>query len=85
MQVVHLKSGTLKRRRCQIMHERVLAIIIDGKVERVMRIDSALAALLMSNPEIVDITDVQVTESWNYDPSKGFYVDIDGQELVIPK
>jgi hypothetical protein len=67
------------------MNEKVLAIIIDGKVERVMRIDEALASLLLSNPEIVDITDVQVTESWNYDPGKGFYVEMDGQEVVVPK
>jgi hypothetical protein len=39
----------------------------------------------MSNPEVIDITDVQVTESWNYDSEKGFYTEIDGAELVIPK
>jgi hypothetical protein len=67
------------------MNERVLAFVIDGKVERVMRFDEANAAIFLSNPNVIDITDVQVTESWNYDPSKGFYADIDGTELVIPK
>jgi|LakMenEpi03Aug12_release.lakeMendotaPanAssembly.Ray.scaffolds.fasta_scaffold780553_4 hypothetical protein len=66
------------------MNEKVLAFIIDGKVTRVMRFDEGTAAVLLSNPEVVDITNVQVTESWNYNPNKGFYVDIDGQELVVP-
>jgi hypothetical protein len=67
------------------MNERVLAFVMDGKVERVMRLDAQMAAILMSNPEVIDITDVQVTESWNYDSEKGFYTEIDGAELVIPK
>lgn len=67
------------------MNERVLAFVIDGKVERVMRFDEGTSAIFLSNPEIIDITDVQVTESWNYDNQKGFYVEIDGTELVIPK
>lgn len=67
------------------MNEKVLAFVIDGKVERVMRFDESTVAILLSNPEIIDITDVQVTESWNYDSEKGFYVDIDGTELIIPR
>lgn len=67
------------------MNEKVLAFIIDGKVERVMRFDEGSAAIFLSEPTVIDITDVQVTESWNYDPSKGFYADIDGTELVIPR
>jgi hypothetical protein len=67
------------------MNEKVLAFVIDGKVERVMRFDEGTVAILLSNPEIIDITDVQVTESWNYDSEKGFYVDIDGTELIIPR
>lgn len=67
------------------MNERVLAFILDGKVQRVMRFDEQFAAIVTSNPEIVDITNVQVTESWNYDPSKGFYVEMDGQEVVVPQ
>lgn len=66
------------------MNEKVLAFVIDGKVERVMRFDAETSAILLSNPEVVDITNVQVTESWNYDSQKGFYVDVDGAELVIP-
>lgn len=66
------------------MNEKVLAFILDGKVERVMRFDEATAAIFLSNPEVVDITNVQVTESWNYDSAKGFYVDIDGSEKVVP-
>ena len=67
------------------MSERVLAFVIDGKVERVMRFDESNAVVFLSNPNVIDITDVQVTESWNYDSSKGFYLDIDGTELVIPR
>jgi len=67
------------------MNERVIAFVLDGKVQRIMRFDVELAAILQSNPEVLDITDLQVTESWNYDPSKGFYANIDGTELVIPK
>jgi hypothetical protein len=67
------------------MNERVLAFVIDGKVERVMRLDAQMAAIILSNPTVIDITDVQVTEAWNYDSQKGFYTEIDGSELVIPK
>lgn len=66
------------------MHEKVLAFVIDGKVERIMRFDDQTASILLSDPEVIDITNVQVTESWNYNSEKGFYVDIDGAELVIP-
>lgn len=64
---------------------RLLAFIIDGKVQRTMRFDEETCAIFLSNPEIVDITDISVTESWYYDSQKGFYVDIDGTEVVIPK
>jgi hypothetical protein len=67
------------------MNEKVLAFIIDGKVARVMRFDEQSAAVFLSSPQSVDITDVQVTESWNYDSSKGFYLEVDGEEVVIPK
>lgn len=67
------------------MNERVLAFVIDGKVERVMRFDESTSAILLSSPEVLDITDVQVTESWNYDPQRGFFVEVDGSELVIPR
>jgi hypothetical protein len=67
------------------MNERVLAFVLDGKVQRIMRLDLEFCAVLQSNPEIIDITDLQVTESWNYDPEKGFYINIDGAELVIPR
>lgn len=67
------------------MNEKVLAFIIDGKVTRVMRFDEYTAAVFLSTPEIIDITDIQVTESWSYDNQKGFYIEIDGIELVVPK
>ena len=66
------------------MNERALAFVIDGKVVRVMRFDEMTAAILQSNPEVIDITNNQITETWNYDPQKGFYVEIDGEELVVP-
>jgi hypothetical protein len=67
------------------MNERVLAFVIDGNVERIMRFDEETASVLLSEPKVIDITDVQVTESWKYDADKGFYVDIDGAEVVVPK
>lgn len=66
------------------MNEKVLAFVLDGKVQRVMRFDLETSAILLSSPEVIDITNVQVTESWNYDSAKGFYADVDGTELVIP-
>ncbi len=67
------------------MNLRTLAFIIDGKVERVISFDEGTSALLLSNPKVIDITDNQITESWNYDEQKGFYAEVDGTELVIPK
>lgn len=66
------------------MNEKTLAFVIDGKVVRVMRIDEMTAAILTSNPEIIDITNNQITESWFYDSQKGFYIDMDGSEVVVP-
>jgi hypothetical protein len=64
--------------------EKVLAFVLDGSVQRVMRLDEETAAIMLSHPTVVDITNVQVTESWNYDANKGFYIEIDGSELVVP-
>lgn len=66
------------------MNQKTLAFVIDGKVVLTMRLDEMTAAVLMSNPEVVDITNNQITESWNYDPQKGFYIEMDGSEVVIP-
>lgn len=66
------------------MNEKVLAFVIDGKVARIMRLDEETASIILSSPEIVDITNIQITESWNYDNQTGFYVDIDGEQLVMP-
>lgn len=66
------------------MNEKTLAFIIDGRVVRVMRIDEMTASILMSNPEIIDITNNQITESWSYDPNRGFYIEMDGSEVVVP-
>lgn len=66
------------------MNEKTLALVLDGKVVRIINIDEMTGVILLSSPEIIDITNNQVTESWNYDPSKGFYTEIDGSEVVIP-
>lgn len=66
------------------MNEKTLAFVIDGRVVRVMRLDEITAAVLLSNAEIFDISNNQITESWNYDPKKGFYIEVDGKELVVP-
>lgn len=65
------------------MNEKVLAIILDGEVKRIGRFDAELAAILLSGPEIIDVTSVSVTESWSYHPEKGFWIDMDGQEVVV--
>ena len=66
------------------MGEKVIALVLDGKVQRILRFDELTSAVLLSNPTILDITNIQVTESWNFDQQRGFYVDMDGQELVVP-
>lgn len=66
------------------MNQRTLAFVLDGKVVRIIQIDEMTASILLSDPEIIDITNNQVTESWNYDPAKGFYIEMDGSEVVIP-
>lgn len=66
------------------MNQRTLAFVLDGKVVRIIQIDEMTASILLSDPEIIDITNNQVTESWNYDPTKGFYIEMDGSEVVIP-
>jgi hypothetical protein len=64
--------------------EKVLAFIIDGVVQRVMRFDEETSAIMLSDPKIVDITNVQVTEAWGFDDTRGFFTNIDGQEVVVP-
>jgi len=65
------------------MNERVLAFVIDGNVEVIMRYDERTASIMLSDPKVIDITDIQITESWKYDPEKGFYIEIDGEETAI--
>ena len=66
------------------MGEKVIALVLDGKVQRVLRFDELTSSVLLSDPKIIDITNIQITESWNFDEQRGFFVDIDGEELVVP-
>jgi hypothetical protein len=66
------------------MGEKVIALVLDGKVQRILRFDELTSSVLLSNPKIIDITNIQVTESWSFDDQRGFFVDIDGEELVVP-
>ena len=50
--------------------ERTIAIIIDGIVVEVTRFPEGFAAMLMSNPEFVDITESTVTPGWHYEDGK---------------
>lgn len=64
------------------MNDRTLAFIIDGDVILVSRFDERTSAIFLSKPEVIDITTQNISEGWSYDQSKGFYVEIDGQEVI---
>lgn len=46
--------------------ERVIAIVLDGYVIEVARFNERFAALLMSNPEFVDVTSTTAGPGWKY-------------------
>ena len=54
-----------------------LAVVIDGRVEEVLRAENRLAALLMSKPEIIQFEPhiVKPTIGWGYD----------GEKFLIPE
>lgn len=62
--------------------EKTLAIILDGIVIDVVKFNERFAALLMSNPTFVDITENTVGQGWQYDNGK-FTAQIDGQSVSI--
>lgn len=45
-----------------------LAVVLDGEVQEVLRAQDRLAALLMSNPEFIDVSDELLTPTigWSY-------------------
>ena len=65
------------------METRTLAFVIDGSVVSVATFDERTASIFLSNPTIVDITTTSVSQGWNYDPQKGLYAEIDGEEVII--
>lgn len=65
------------------METRTLAFVIDGAVVSVAAFDERTASIFLSNPTIVDITTKSVSQGWNYDPQKGLYAEIDGEEVII--
>lgn len=64
------------------MNDKTLAFVIDGNVVSVMRFDERTASIMLSAPKIIDISNQNITESWKYDNNKGFYIQIDGEEIV---
>jgi len=65
------------------METRTLAFIIDGEVVSVTTFDEGTASIFLSNPTIIDITAKNVSQGWSYDPEKGLYTEIDGEEVII--
>ena len=65
------------------METRTLAFVIDGEVVSVANFDERTASIFLSNPTIIDITSNNVSQGWNYDPEKGLYAEIDGEEVVV--
>ena len=66
------------------METKTLAFVVDGEVVSIMNHDERTAAILLSNPTIVDITAASITTAWNYSKEKGFYIEIDGEEIIVP-
>lgn len=57
---------------------RTLAVILDGIVIEVVRFNERFAALLMSNPTFVDITENNIEQGWNYEDGKFIKMTPDG-------
>jgi hypothetical protein len=58
-----------------------IAFVIDGEVVDVMHTHARLAAILLSKPTIVDITDIQVE---NYQIMPGFKYNTKTKTFTIP-
>lgn len=64
------------------MNFRTLALILDGEVISVIKLDEPTATLLLSNPTIIDITSKAIGEGWKYEQG-AFVSNIDGTEIVV--
>lgn len=64
------------------MNFRTLALVLDGEVLSVVRLDEPTAMLLLSNPTIIDITSKSVGEGWRYEQG-AFISNIDGSEVIV--
>lgn len=64
------------------MNLRSLAIIIDGEVVDVLQFDERIAAMLSSQPTIVDITSHSIGTGWQFDGSNFVNV-INGKTISI--
>lgn len=62
---------------------KTLAFIIDGVIEEVLVYDERMAAILMSNPTVIDISKNHVSKEWAFD-GENFKAIIDGEEVSIP-
>jgi hypothetical protein len=57
----------------------VIAFVLDGEIVSILNTDERMAAILLSNPIIVDITEEKkkqplILEGWKYDGEKFFSV-----------
>lgn len=63
---------------------RAIAFVIDGEVVEVVNYDDRTAAILMSNPTMVDITNHNITSvGWTYNGTEFARV-VDGETVIVP-
>ena len=62
---------------------KTIAVVIDGEVQEVLNFDERVAAMLLSNPTLVDITEHSITSGWEYD-GNSFSTTVDGAPVNIP-
>lgn len=60
-----------------------LAFILDGEIVEIIQYDDRMAAILLSNPIIVDISRNHVSKNWKFD-GENFTAIVDGEEVVVP-
>lgn len=65
------------------METKTLAFVVDGEVVSVANYDERTAAILLSDPIVIDVSAASITQGWNYSEEKGFYVVIDGEEFTV--
>ena len=62
---------------------KVLAFILDNEVVEIINYDERMAAILTSNPQIVDITNHNIANGWTFDGTN-FINTVNGEQVVVP-